>query len=186
MPRDTGHGTDSTPRDDTETARSGRRDLLAAGGGVAAALLAGCSGVLPGGDDEPNGNQTDGNSTGTATPEGPTSETDVTGLQYKTDGSTRTFYVTLAPSDAGADWWQVETLGGEKLARKAFDQPRTGDRFTSTKQLELGEETTAVVVRGHSAETGYGGQVMLADLEEGFIALEKQGNDAASFENYSF
>ncbi|WP_255194895.1 hypothetical protein [Halorarius litoreus] len=200
MPGDTGHGTgtpqrrteDATNEAQTRRPRQSRRRLLTAGGGVAATLLAGCSNVVPGDTDGNESDAADSSSdtataTGTATPtpSGETSETHVTGFQYKTDGSTRTFFVTLAPSESGADWWQLETLGGERLARTEFDSTRTDGRFTTSAEVDV-DGTSAVVVRGHSVDTGYGGQVMLADLEEGRIRLEQQGTEPASFENYSF
>lgn len=196
MHGDTGDSTESPERRDDATAdrsRRSRRRLLAAGGGLAATLLAGCSNVLPGDDGEGDDGGDDieitadgGNASATETPPGPASETHVTGLHYKTGNSTRTFHVTLSPSDSGADWWQVETLGGEKIARKPFDEPNTGGRFTTAKEIEIDDGTDAVVVRGHSVDSGYGGQVMLADLTEGFITLEEQGSEPASFEDYSF
>lgn len=204
MPGDTGHGTGIPERrteDDDEAGtrrpRRSRRRLLTVGGGVAATLLAGCSNVVPGNTD---GNESDPDGTSpetatdtdtdtatpTPTPSGETSETHVTGLQYKTDGSTRTFFVTLAPADSGADWWQVETLDGERLARTEFDGTRTDGRFTTSAPVDVDDGTSAVVVRGHSVDTGYGGQVMLANLGDGLITVEKQGTEPASFENYSF
>lgn len=190
MSGDTGHGTDfSTRRDGDADDRPNRRrrQFLAAGGGVAATLLAGCSGILPGGGDDPKikADGADGNSS-KKTPLSPTSETHVTGLQYKTNDSSRKFFVTLDPADSGADWWQVETLSGDKIARKEFANPKTGDRFTTSKEVQIDDGVGAIVVRGHSAQTGYGGRVMLADLSEGYITLERQGSPRKSFKGYKF
>lgn len=197
MPGDCGHGSAPTAnRDDSDTdrPRRSRRRFLTASGGVAATVLAGCSNVLPGGDDDapeitPNTDDENDDEDATptrVTPPGIPSETHVTSLQYKTKGSTRTFYVTLSPADSGADWWQIETLGGEKITRRSFDEARTGDRFTTTKDLEVDDGTDAIVVRGHSVNGGYGGQVMLANLETGYIVAEQQEDEPASFEDYTF
>jgi hypothetical protein len=187
MSGNTGHGTDFSPRQGDESDRPSRRrrQVLTAGGSVAATLLAGCSSILPGGGDDPDVNMSGGNAS-TKTPPGPAGETHVTGLHYKkTDGS-REFFVTLDPSNSGADWWQVETLDGEKLARKEFGSTKTGDRFTTSKMVDIDDEIDAIVVRGHSVKGGYGGNVMLADLTEGYITLERQGQKRKSFKDYSF
>jgi hypothetical protein len=187
MSGDTGHGTDFSPRqgDDDDRPSRRRRQLLTAGGGVAATLLAGCSSILPGGGDEPDVNMSGGNNS-TKTPPGPAGETHVTGLHYKKNDGSREFFVTLDPSNSGADWWQVETLDGEQLARNEFGSTKTGGRFTTSKMVDIGDGVDAIVVRGHSAKGGYGGNVMLADLSEGYITLERQGQKRKSFKDYSF
>jgi hypothetical protein len=180
-----------------------RRRLLTAGGATTATLLAGCAGLVPDGGAGPD----DGSEGGTATPDGggggggggneststptaagtPTGETDVAGLVPKADGDQYEFIVTLAvPAGAGgADWWQVETLDGEQLGRREFDSPRSDTQFTTSKTVGV-EDESAVVVRGHHAEAGYGGQVILLDMESGSIDVARQGAERESFEDYSF
>lgn len=167
--------------------RGSRRRLLAAGGGAAAALLAGCSDVVPGiggisADDEP----TDGTDTGT--PATPTSEANVVSLMYREEGSDYRFFVGIDPPNEtrGADWWQVETLDGAKVERKEFDSPRAGDRFETAATVTVDDPSAGLVVRAHDADVGYGGQVMLANIEQENLAIEKQGSEKQSFENYSF
>lgn len=188
---------DGEPTTDHETTGrpASRRRLLAAGGGAVATLLAGCSGLLPGrgeptieGDSFVDGNQSNGDGTdGTGTPtRTPTPETDVVGLVLGEGGPEREFSVTLSPPEesGGADWWQLETLGGERIVRESFDEPRTGERFTTSRTVD--PDATKVVVRGHDVEAGYGGQVILVDLERGELVAEKQGPEPRSFEGYEF
>lgn len=182
-PRGDGRGQDATSR----------RRLLAASGGAAAALLAGCSSLLPEGDEPAisgdsfgdggsGGNGTNETETPSPTPE-PETETDVVGLVLGEGDAEREFSVTLETTGTGADWWQLETLGGERILRESFDEPRSG-RFTTSRTAN--PDATKVLVRGHDAVLGYGGQVILVDLEEGNPVAEKQGDEPESFENYEF
>lgn len=164
-----------------------RRRLLATGGAVAAATIAGCSDYLPDGmasfDDL--GGAAD---TPTTSPDPTAPDTDVVSLQYRRDGSTYEFVVGLEPptGTGGANWWQVETLDGERLVRKAFDEPRTDGRVTTSTTVEI-DDPGGVVVRGHDVDAGYGGQVMLADLASGEPpVVEEQGREPTSFADYSF
>lgn len=128
-----------------------------------------------------------GENTPTTSPDPTAPDTDVVGLQYRRDGSTYEFIVGLEPPDGsgGANWWQVETLDGERLVRKEFDDPRT-DRVTTSKEVEI-DDPSGVVVRGHDVDAGYGGQVMLADLAAGEPpVVERQETEPESFADYAF
>jgi len=210
MPDSTGTGADSHVNADAESDRTAprsatRRRLLTASGGVAATLLAGCSGLVPEqvkslggsefGDGSSGGSGGSGGSEGgtgeEATPSGtatrtPTPETDVVGLSLDETGGGYELSVTLSPpADAGgADWWQLETLDGERIVRESFDEPRTTDRFMTARTVD--PDSSKVVVRGHDTEFGYGGQVILADLEDGNLTTEDQGEEPTQFENYEF
>lgn len=164
--------------------RTNRRRLLTAGGAVAATALAGCSDYVP--EEMVSLGGRDGTPRPTSDPHAP--ETDVVSFQYRRDGSTYEFIVGLEPPEGtgGANWWQVETLDGAQVVRKEFSEPRTGRRFTSSKEAELDDGTSAVVVRGHDVDSGYGGQVMLAHLHDVKIRLETQGHEKRSFADYSF
>lgn len=172
-----------------------RRQVLAAGSGITLSLLTGCVDLVPwGGLGESAGTDEAGTTPSTqpdeSTPGMAAAEIHVVGLHYKSgeSASAYEFHVTLkAPKggDVGADWWQVETLTGERIARKTFSEPR-GSRFNTSKGVEVPEDVNAVVVRGHGPKAGYGGQVMLADLEAGKIVLELQGPEPESFEGYTF
>lgn len=189
-------GTDST---DDGTTASGttangrspcRRQVIAAGSCGLLSVFAGCLDSVPWiGSAGPTPTDTPGMAPGTATVR-PVSEIHVVGLQYKSPDSSSgyEFFVGLQAPEAnglGATWWQVETLGREKIARKTFPDPR-GGRFTTVMTVEIPENVTAVVVRGHGRKSKYGGRVMLADLNAGRITIEKQGPSPKSFEGYSF
>lgn len=190
-----------------------RRRLLAAGGGAAAVLLAGCSSVVPerlvegdsgGGSDGGASDGTDGQggnstgaptdtetatasetATGTGTPSPtPTPETDVVSLVTRADGDQRKFIVKLRPPESSAaDWWQLETLDGERIHRESFAEPRPEQ---STSAATLSQSASAVVVRGHDAAFGYGGQAMLADLESGDLTAVQQGEEPDDFSDFTF
>lgn len=170
----------------------GRRQTLAAGSCVAVSLFTGCVGFIP----WEGATGSDGNGGPSPTPSAePTpgmsaAETHVVGLHYTSgeSASAYDFNVTVdAPEgdDVGADWWQVETLAGNRITRKTFSRPR-GSRVPASKTIEVPDDVNAVVVRGHGREAGYGGQVMLADLEADRITLERQGPEPKSFEGYTF
>lgn len=184
-PDDDRTGDESQTGDESVRATS-RRRLLATGGAVAAAAIAGCSDYLPDGMasfDELGGAA----DTPTTSPDPTAPDTDVVSLQYRSDGSTYEFIVGLEPptGSSGANWWQVETLDGERLVRKEFAEPRT-DRVTTSTAVEI-DDPSGVVVRGHDVDAGYGGQVMLADLASGDPpVVEVQGHDRESFADYSF
>lgn len=172
----------------------GRRQALAAGSCVAVSLFTGCAGFIPGdgatGSDGNGGPSPSPSQSAEPTPGNSAAETHVVGLHYTSgeSASSYDFNVTVeAPEgdDVGADWWQVETLAGDRITRKTFSRPR-GSRVPASKTIEVPDDVNAVVIRGHGREAGYGGQVMLADLEADEITLERQGPEPKSFEGYSF
>lgn len=186
----TGRDEDDAPDSDRSVPDRGRRAVLAAGGCGAAALLAGCS-ALPVGNTSGEGSRQVDNTTTTATatasptPPDP-SETDVKGLVIDSKEPYR-FSVTLdaAAEPGGADWWQVETLGGERVYRHEFAEPRSS-RVTSSGEFEAPDGADGLVVRGHGHRSGYGGRVILYEPGEGTLRLEKQGAEPESFEDYTF
>lgn len=144
--------------------------------------LAGCADLLsPNAEQAAGGNESVGAPAGTAT-----AEVDVVGLVYESRPTGHHFQVTLeaAAGTGGTDWWQLETLGGEKLARHPFDRAREG-RFTTATTVST-DGAARVVVRGHGTRSGYGGQVMLMDVPAGEITLERQGAKKQSFGDYTF
>lgn len=204
MPDSTGNGTDSHANTDTGSDRTAprsatRRRLLAASGGAAATLLAGCSRYLPGDGGEsavkganygdggangtdPTGTPTERSST-TASPT-PTPETNVTGILLKEAEKGQKFSVTVRPPESSTtDWWQLETLDGERLYRETFPEPRAG-AVTTAETLDL--DATKLVIRGHDTEYGYGGQVILVDLDGRHFEAVLQGNEPREFSEFSF
>lgn len=177
-----------------------RRRALATGGSAALAVLAGCVDFAPwttGSGASGSGNGTSEPSpAGGTSPDGPTptpdsseAETHVAGVHFKTtdsDATYRVFVAVSAPegSGVGGTWWQIERLSGERIARRTFAQPKSG-RFKTEKTVDFGGAST-VVVRGHGRRAEYGGRAMIADLESGRIAIERQGPEKRSFEGYRF
>jgi len=154
-----------------------RRTLLVGG---ASALLAGCTG---------DGGGADATSTATATPTGDDLDlrkANVTAVEFERDGEAVEFDATLFHDDDGEDgyanWWQVETPGGEQLGRRDLLHAHGTQRFTRSDSFEVPEDVTCVVVRGHDQTHEYGGQAMLVNLESGATAARRQGADRQPFD----
>lgn len=96
------------------------------------------------------------------------------------DGAFR-FSVTLHHDDDGEDgfanWWQVETLGGDRLGRRELLHAHDSEPFTRSETITVPEGVACVVVRGHDQTHGYGGQAMVVDLETGATRRVSQGPD---------
>ena len=99
------------------------------------------------------------------------------------DGDYR-FDVTLIHDDDGEDgyanWWQVETLDGERLGRRELAHPHGTREFTRSATVAVPDGTTCVVVRGHDETHGYGGRAMLVNVETGATRGVRQGRERAS------
>ncbi|WP_123537566.1 hypothetical protein [Halosimplex salinum] len=113
-------------------------------------------------------------------------EANVTDVEFEeSDGASR-FSVTLYHDDDGedgyADWWQVETLDGERLGRRDLAHPHSTDPFTRSETVEIPAEVACVVVRGHDQTHEYGGRAMLVDLDSGEMRAVDQGSEPESFE----
>jgi len=176
-----------------------RRAVLAAVGTGFLGTLAGCGGS-PGGADETASPTSDGTTT-TADGESPTTaatktsataagdldlrEANVVGVvAERRDGAYR-FDVTLYHDDDGEDgyanWWQVESRGGEQLGRRDLLHAHGTREFTRSATVEVPDGVAEVVVRGHDQTHGYGGQAMLVDLETGETTAVRQGPEPRSF-----
>ena len=96
------------------------------------------------------------------------------------DGTYR-FDVTLHHDDDGEDgyanWWQVETVDGQKLGRRDLLHPHSEQPFTRSETIEIPDDVDCVVVRGHDETHGYGGQAMLVTLATGETAPIQQGTE---------
>ncbi|MFB6227426.1 MAG: hypothetical protein ABEH88_02395 [Halobacteriales archaeon] len=158
-----------------------RREVLAAG---VVAALAGCVD----GDDPEGGSPTEVTKT-----ESPTDtadldlrEANVTGVELEpTDGRTFDVGVTLIHDDDGeegyANWWQAETLDGERLGRRDLSHAHGTREFTRSADIDVPEDVSCVVVRGHDRTHQYGGQAMLVDVDSGETTARRQGVEPIGF-----
>ncbi|MDY6819461.1 MAG: hypothetical protein SVG88_12435 [Halobacteriales archaeon] len=105
-----------------------------------------------------------------------------------TDGGTQ-FDVTLYHDDDGesgyANWWQVETLAGDRLGRRKLLHAHGTREFTRSETIELPAGTTHVVVRGHDQTHGYGGRAMIVAIPSGATEIIDQGPEPRSFADYT-
>jgi hypothetical protein len=145
--------------------------------------LAGCTGDEPSTDDsttEPT--STDDVPT---TAEGATEldlrEANVVGATAdRRDGEVR-FDVTLHHDDDGEDgyanWWQVETLEGERLGRRDLLHAHGTREFTRSATVDVPGSVDCVVVRGHDRTHGYGGRAMLVNVTTDAVRAVGQGSE---------
>jgi hypothetical protein len=152
----------------------GRRAVLTAGA-TALASLAGCGTDATGSSDP----ETPGDAT--STPDLDLREANVVGVTFDGDAGTYDFDVTLYHDDDGEDgyanWWQVESLDGDRLGRRKLLHAHSTDPFTRSESVDVPGGTTCVVVRGHDQTHQYGGQAMVVNLETGVTARVSQGPD---------
>ena len=110
--------------------------------------------------------------------------TDVS-IDDRGDGDYR-FSVELFHDDDGEDgyanWWQVETLSGDRLGRRKLLHAHSTDPFTRSETVAIPDDINCVVVRGHDQTHGYGGQAMLVTVPGGETATATQGSDRHSFD----
>ncbi|WP_436924072.1 hypothetical protein [Halosimplex amylolyticum] len=135
---------------------------------------------------EPTSDERETTSDGTATPEYDLREANVTAVEFERSNDAYRFSVTLYHDDDGeegyADWWQVESLDGDRLGRRDLAHPHSTDPFTRSGTIEVPEDLTCVVVRGHDQTHGYGGRAMLVNLDSGETGGVEQGSEPSSFD----
>ena len=181
------------------TERTTRRCFVALGGTAVLAALAGCA-ASPGESDTTTGSTGETGATGTgATGTGDTTtpsaesldlrEANVVDVTSEGDGESYQFSVTLYHDDDGeegyANWWQVETLAGDRLGRRELLHAHGTRRFTRSETVEIPSGTRYVVVRGHDETHGYGGRAVVVDLEDGTTDAVRQGSDPRKFGDYT-
>ncbi|MFB6192465.1 MAG: hypothetical protein ABEI11_03995 [Haloarculaceae archaeon] len=113
-------------------------------------------------------------------------EANVTDVAWAGDpGGDVRFDVTLYHDDDGEDgyanWWQVETLGGERLGRRNLLHAHGTRAFTRSATVAVPAGVGCVAIRGHDETHGYGGQAALVGFEAGTFRLVRQGADPSSF-----
>jgi len=163
--------------------RCTRRTVL----GLLAAVvgLAGCAGG-DGGDGEasPSGAGTTRASTATAATDLNLREANVVDVVVESGPDGHRFDVTLYHDDDGeagyANWWQVETLDGDRLGRRDLAHAHGTRRFTRSATVSVPEGATCVVVRGHDRTHGYGGRAALVNVETGATDPVSQGSERGS------
>ena len=108
-------------------------------------------------------------------------EANVVGVAVEGTGDGVRFDVTLLHDDDGeegyANWWQVETRGGERLGRRELLHPHSEQPFTRSATVAVPDGAACVVVRGHDETHGYGGRAMLVAVGTGRTRAVDQGPD---------
>ena len=158
----------------------------AIGGALAlAAAVAGCAGSGSDGTSSPS--ESPGTTAAETDPETDLDlrEANVTAVSLEDRGGGEyRFSVELFHDDDGedgyADWWQVETLDGERLGRRELLHPHSTAPFTRSETVALPDDVGCVVVRGHDQTHGYGGQLMAASVPDGATAAVRQGPEPAA------
>lgn len=106
-------------------------------------------------------------------------EANVTAVTIDCDGRECRFDVTLYHDDDGedgyADWWQVETRGGDRLGRRDLLHAHGTREFTRSATITVPDGVAEVIVRGHGQTHGYGGLAMLVDVATGDLTAVRQG-----------
>ncbi|WP_265109899.1 hypothetical protein [Halosolutus halophilus] len=96
------------------------------------------------------------------------------------------FDVTLHHDDDGEDgyanWWQVERLDGTRLGRRELLHAHSEQPFTRSETVDVPDDVTCVVVRGHDQTHEYGGRAMLVTLDTGATRSVDQGPEPRSFD----
>jgi hypothetical protein len=134
-----------------------------------------------------DGTQSSGSATETGTADGELDLREANVVDVEFDDSSR-FDVTLYHDDDGEDgyanWWQVETLDGERLGRRELLHAHGTRPFTRSASIAVPDGTAYVVVRGHDQTHGYGGQAMVVDLDTGATEAVRQGPEPRDFSGY--
>ena len=112
-------------------------------------------------------------------------EANVVGIEISDeDGSDYRFDVTLYHDDDGEDgyanWWQVETLAGDRLGRRDLRHAHSTAPFTRSETITVPDNVGCVVVRGHDQTHEYGGQAMTVAVPGGATRAIQQGTERKS------
>ena len=154
-----------------------RRDVLTAAGGLTlSTTLAGCVGESPSSDTDVEADSDDISS------ELDLRKANVVSIGIDDSDGASTFTVGLHHDDAGedgyADWWQVETLDGTQLGRRDLLHAHESNQpFERSETIEIPDDVTCVVVRGHDQTHGYGGRAVVVNLDSGGQNAISQGSE---------
>ena len=149
-------------------------------------LVGGCLGTIAGCVSSRNGETPAGSPTDTESPTGlDLREANVIEVQAQQIADGWRFDVTLYHDDDGeegyANWWQVEQLDGTRLGRRELAHAHGTREFTRSASIQIPAGVTCVVVRGHDQTHGYGGRVILLELDRGSKRAINQGSAPRSF-----
>jgi len=132
------------------------------------------------------GTSDDGDADSSGTDDLDLREANVVDVSFAGQNGTYTFEVTLHHDDEGeakyANWWQVEGLDGTRLGRRELLHAHSQQPFTRSGTIEIPDDTTCVVVRGHDQTHEYGGLAILVDITSGETRLIDQGTERQSFD----
>jgi len=159
-----------------------RRRLLAGVAGLAlTGSLAGCTGD-DGSSDEADGSDDtgdgDGNGDDTDDSEVPDAEdldlreANVVDVAFEEENGGYQFDVALHHDDGEdgyANWWQVERLDGSRLGRRDLLHAHSQQPFTRSETIDVPDDVTCVVVRGHDQTHEYGGVAMLVKRDGNLV-----------------
>ncbi len=113
-------------------------------------------------------------------------EANVVDVTFERENGSYTFDVALHHDDDGEDgyanWWQVEALDGTQFGRRELLHAHSQQPFTRSETIEVPDEATCVVVRGHDQTHEYGGLAAVVDLTSAKIQLIDQGPEKQRFE----
>ncbi|MFQ3294766.1 MAG: hypothetical protein ACI9PP_001580 [Halobacteriales archaeon] len=113
-------------------------------------------------------------------------EANVVEVAFDRQNGTVEFAVTLYHDDDGeaeyANWWQVETLDGDRLGRRELAHAHSTAPFTRSEAIDVPNDVACVFIRGHDQIHDYGGQGALINVESGETNLVRQGSDRQSFD----
>lgn len=183
---------------DTSRFTHDRRQLLGGLVGVlASASLAGCTDRSDSIDDSPDedagqsGESGSVDDTGSESEDGADADLDlreanVVDVEFERENGGYAFHVALHHDDEGEDgyanWWQVEALDGTRLGRRELLHAHDQQPFTRSETIEVPDDVTCVVVRGHDQAHEYGGRSMIVNLESGATRTVDQGADPQAVE----
>jgi hypothetical protein len=112
-------------------------------------------------------------------------EANVVGVEITDEGNgDYRFEVTLYHDDDGEDgyanWWQVETLAGDRLGRRDLLHAHSTAPFTRSETVSVPDDAACVVVRGHDQTHGYGGQAVTVAVPGGETRTVQQESERQS------
>ncbi len=114
-------------------------------------------------------------------------EANVTDVEFQELEGKVNFDVTLYHNDDGeegyADYWQVESLNGTLLGRRILTHAHGTVEFTRSAVIPISIEEW-VVVRGHDATHGFGGQLALVNMDTAEKIFVDQGSEPQNMSDY--